>query len=102
LAVVFAARTLAVAASRVSFAATVRCRRAVDFDGDLAPVERLVARVDVVFRVLVLRFAGVGFFVVVLMVSAILVDQPLRVVLQVERIELGTKSLRVFPSNTCL
>src|SRR5215218_7333342 len=87
-AVVLAARTLAVAASRVSFAAIVRARRPVDFDGALAAVERPVARVVVVLRAVLLRavlvrLAGVAFrvLVVVVVVSAILVDQPLWVVL---------------------
>src|SRR5215217_1093409 len=90
-AVVLAARTLAVAASRVSFAAIVRARRPVDFDGALAAVERPLvaverpeARVLVVLRAVLLRavlwrLAGVAFrvLVVVVVVSAILVDQPL-------------------------
>ena len=51
-AVVFAAVWLAAAASRVRFFAVVRARRAVVFDGDLAPVA-------VLLRVVVERFAAV-------------------------------------------
>jgi hypothetical protein len=79
LAVVFAARTLAEAASRVSLAAIVRLRRPVDFDGDLAAVERRAVRVEVLLRaVLVLRAAGLR---AVLLRAAGLRDVLLRAVL---------------------
>ena len=83
MAVVFAARTLAWAASRVSFAAIVRRRRPVAVDGDLAAVERVaergrrvllerfaLARFVVLGRLAVLaRFAGVCVVVCVVVVS---------------------------------
>jgi hypothetical protein len=63
-----------VTASRVSLAAMVRLRRAVDFDGDLAAVERRVAarlRDGLGLRAVVGRFAaGVGVVSVVVVVSA--------------------------------
>src|SRR5215218_10955095 len=78
LAVVCAARTSAATASRVSLAATVRLRRAVDFDGDLAAVERdaverpaarVVAglRAVVLLRAVLERFAGAAFAVLVVL-----------------------------------
>src|SRR5215207_7585495 len=70
-----AARTLASTASRVSFAAIVRLRRPVDFDGDFVTVVRVVPRVVarlrwvLGLRAVLLRFAGaflvVGVVVVV-------------------------------------
>ena len=74
-AVVRAARVLAVAASVVRFFAVVRARRAVVFDGDLAPVAALV-------RVVVERLAAVveGFAAVVERFLAAVVDRFLAVV----------------------
>jgi hypothetical protein len=108
-AVVFAARTLAWAASRVSFAAIVRVRRAVDFEGDLAAVERLAGRAPaglravVLLRAVLLRAAGLRVVLlrVVVVFSAISADQPL-LVCGSKSIELRTKLLTVFPSNTRL
>jgi hypothetical protein len=77
LAVVFAARTLAWAASRVSLAAMVRLRRAVDLEGDFAAVERLAAverRVVVDLRAVLLR--AVLLRLVVVVFSAILLISP--------------------------
>ena len=76
LAVVCAARTLAWAASRVSFAAIVRARRPVDFDGAFAEralAGRDAARVVLVLRA-VLRFAGFGLVVEVVVVSAMWIN----------------------------
>jgi hypothetical protein len=75
MAVVLAARTFASTASRVSFAAIVRLRRAVDADGDFAAVARVVVRLRGVvvrlravldLRAVLERFAGVVLVVEVL------------------------------------
>ena len=111
LAVVFAARTLAEAAWRVSFAAIVRLRRPVALVGAFAAVERPAARVVLRLRAVVLlravpvlravlvlevlvRLAGVAFGVVVVLVvvfSAILLISPSLGAALSQSIELRTK-----------
>ena len=100
--------TLAAAASRVSLRRSCGCGEPVDFDGDLAAVERRVARVAVACARLLLRAVaarlravlalgrrGLGVVVVVVVVvfSAILVISPFGCVLS-HSIELRTKLLQ--------